>query len=190
MEKTPFDEEIKTERLVLKRHRTTFDYAIMWYKLIEENKPFLTRFLEHFADITTPEQEYEYFLSSDKACTDMTKMSYALWTREGDLIGSCDTPELDFKRQEAEIGYLLAEKYTGHGYMTEAVKALEDNLFKRGFHRLTIIMDSENKASENVAIRRGFKKEGVMHGWRYNTTLQSWRDMYLYAKLKEEWERE
>ena len=74
--------------------------------------------------------------------------------------------------------------------MTEAVKAIEENFFNRGFNRLTIVMDTENVPSENVAIRCGYKKEGVMREWQYNLVLQSWRDMNLYAKLKSEWEKQ
>ena len=36
--KTPFDEEIETERLILKRHQLTFEYANIFFNLIKENK--------------------------------------------------------------------------------------------------------------------------------------------------------
>ncbi len=190
MDKVPFDERIETERLIMKRHEVTFDYALMWYKLVQEKKGFWLRFLEHFDKITSVEQEYEYFVSIDKKWRVGDKLSYALWTKEGNLIGNCQTENLNYDRQEAEIGYLLFEEYTGKGYMTEAVKAFEKKLFSYGFNRLTIVMDSENKASENVAVRCGFTKECVMRQCHYNSRIDSWRDMCLYSKLKKEWEKE
>ena len=51
-------------------------------------------------------------------------------------------------------------------------------------------MDTENTPSEKVAIRCGYTKEGVMRQWHYNPTLKSFRDMYLYSKLKSEWEKQ
>lgn len=189
MNKISFDERIETERLIMKRHEVTFDYALMWYKLVQEKKDFLLRFLDFFDKITSVEKEYDYFVSLDKKWKNGEKLSYALWTKDGKLIGTCQSENLNYDRQEAEIGYLLFEEYTGKGYMTEAVKALEEKLFSYGFNRLTIAIDSENKASENVAVRCGFTKEGVMRQHHYNSRMQSWRDISLYSKLKDEWER-
>ena len=115
---------------------------------------------------------------------------YAIWTKDGTFIGTCDFHSVEYDLQSADIGYWLAEKYTGHGYITEAVNAMADNFFKRGFNRLTIVMDTENTASEKVAIRCGFTKEGIMREWHYNPTFDAYRDMYLYSKLKKEWEKE
>ena len=118
----------------------------------------------------------------------MDGICYAIWTKNGDFIGCCDLKQ--YPDLEAELAYWLAEKYTHKGYMTEAIKGIEKNLFDKGFNRLSIIMDVENAASEKVAIRLGFTKEGIMREWSYNPTFNSYRDMYLYSKLKDDWEKE
>ena len=190
MEKTPFDEKIETERLILKPYDLTFETATMLFNTIKENWDFLTRFLYRMRIATAPEDEYAWIYKMNEKWKNMDGPCYAIWTKDGAFIGACDLHSVNYETDSADIGYWLAEKYTGYGYITEAVNAMADNFFKRGFNRLTIVMDTENTASEKVAIRCGFTKEGVMRQWRYNSKLQSWRDMYLYSKLKKEWEKE
>ena len=99
----------------------------------------------------------------------------------------CEVLDIDYEKESAELGYMLFQDYTGKGYMTEALRAVTDNLFKRGFNRIEIAMDTENTASEKVAIRLGFTKEGIMRQWHFNPSFNAYRDMYLYSKLKQEW---
>ena len=190
MEKTPFDEKIETERLILKPYDLTFETATMLYDTIKQNWNFLTRFLDKMRTATAPEDEYAWISKMNEKWKNMDGPCYAIWTKEGQFIGSCDLHSMDYETQSVDIGYWLAEKYTGKGYITEAIKAVEDNFFKRGINRLTIIMDKENKASEKVAIRCGYTKEGTMREYHYNPSFNSFRDMYLYSKLKKEWEKE
>jgi len=191
MEKTPFDEKIETERLILKPYEVTFETATMLYNTIQENWDYLTRFLDRMRIAKAPEDEYNWIAKMNEKWKTMNcGPCYAIWTKDGSFIGACDMHSVDYETHSADIGYWLAEKYTGHGYITEAVKALQDNFFKRGFNRLTIIMDTENMASEKVAIRLGFTKEGIMRQWHFNPSFNAYRNMNLYSKLKDEWEKE
>lgn len=190
IEKKPFDEKIETERLILKPYDLSFDCANILYNTIKDNWEFLTRFLYKMLNTKSPEDEYAFLLYANEKWKNMDGPIYSIWTKDGEFVGSCDLHSMDYERQTADIGYWLRQKYAGKGYMTEALKALEDNFFARGFNRLTIIMDTENTASEKVAIRCGYTKEGVMREWHYNPTFKSFRDMYLYSKLKSEWEKQ
>ncbi|MBO5997536.1 MAG: GNAT family N-acetyltransferase [Alphaproteobacteria bacterium] len=190
IEKTPFDEKIETERLILKPYDRTFECAIMLYNAIKNNWDFLTRFLYKMLNTKSPEDEYAWLVSMSEKWKNMDGPCYSIWTKDGKFVGSCDLHSMDYERQTADVGYWLQQEYAGKGYMTEALKALEDNFFARGFNRLTIVMDTENTPSEKVAIRCGYTKEGVMRQWHYNPTLKSFRDMYLYSKLKSEWEKQ
>ena len=188
IEKKPFN-IIETERLILKPHEATFEYAVMVYNLIKENWDFLTRFLDKMLNIKRPEDEYAFFVNCDKNWKDMTDPAYGIWTKDGQFIGACDFHSVDYDLHSAEIGYWLDKKQAGKGYITEAVKALENEFFNRGFNRLVIVMDTENTASEKVAIRCGYTKEGLMREWHYNPAFKSYRNMFLYSKLKSERDR-
>jgi [ribosomal protein S5]-alanine N-acetyltransferase len=84
-----------------------------------------------------------------------------------------------------EIGYTLTKEYRGRGVATEAVNLLVRFLFNSTLiNRLEIRMDTRNLASERVAIKCGFKKEGVSRG--ANFVRGNHVDMNLYALLRHE----
>ena len=188
IEKTPFN-EIETERLILKPHEATFEYATALYNLIADNKDHLSKFMPLLHKVSSPEDEFNYFLTCEKKWKEMTGAEYGIWTKEGRLIGTCCFVDIDYDRHSGEIGYWLDKKQTGKGYMTEAVQALEKEFFDRGFNRIMIMMDKENQPSENVAIRRNFTKEGLIRHFHFNPYFNSFRDLYIYSKLKSERER-
>ena len=77
--------------------------------------------------------------------------------------------------------------YLGYGYMTEAVKALEDAFFGMGLNRLSIRANVKNKASCGVAKRLGYKKEGVVRAELFNKVMNEYEDIAYYGKLRSEW---
>ena len=156
MDKIPFDEKIETERLILKPYELTFEMATNVFNTIKKNWDFLTHYMYNMLNIKAPEDIYAFFVKKNEKSKDMDDICYGMWTKKGNFIGCCKLKQ--YPDLEVEFSYWLSEEYTGCGYMTEAVNALADNLFKRGINRLTIIMDKENKASEKVAIRCGFTR--------------------------------
>lgn len=85
-----------------------------------------------------------------------------------------------------EIGYVLfADAQRGKGIMSQAVGLLAQQLF-RSMHinRLEIRMDTRNLASEKVALKCGFQKEGVARG--ANFVQGQHVDMAVYALLRGE----
>lgn len=87
-----------------------------------------------------------------------------------------------------EIGYgMFAKDMRGKGIMSEAVQLLTDYLFQTQLiNRLDIHMDTGNIASEKIAIRCGYKKEGVARGAAF--TRGKHTDIAIYALLRDEWE--
>ena len=89
------------------------------------------------------------------------RMWYAVWFMElksqpGTIVG-----DLSFKGLATdgmvELGYGLREGYCGHGYMTEAVKAMTKwALRQEGVTRVEAETTSENKASQKVLTNAGF----------------------------------
>ena len=89
------------------------------------------------------------------------RMWYAVWFMElksqpGTIVG-----DLSFKGLATdgmvELGYGLREGYCGHGYMTEAVKAMTKwALGQEGVTRVEAETTPENKASQKVLTSAGF----------------------------------
>ena len=86
-----------------------------------------------------------------------------------------------------EIGYILFRQgLSNTNIVSRAVALLVDHLFKaRLLNRLEIRMDVRNLASEKVAIKCGFTKEGVARG--ANFVQGDHVDMAVYALLRDEW---
>ncbi|GAI10613.1 unnamed protein product, partial [marine sediment metagenome] len=82
-----------------------------------------------------------------------------------------------------EIGYFVDQVCWGKGIATQAVKKLERIGFDElNLERIEIFTDIRHKASEKVAIKCGYKKEGVMR--KAIKTGKSYYDAFLYAKVK------
>jgi len=85
-----------------------------------------------------------------------------------------------------EIGYAIIPSERGKGYCTEAVKIMVDYLFlAKDTARIQAHTDTRNKASQKVAEKAGFKKEGTIRKAMF--IMGEWRDLFLYSILREEW---
>jgi RimJ/RimL family protein N-acetyltransferase len=87
-----------------------------------------------------------------------------------------------------ELGYhIFSIEHRGKGIASEAIGLLTGYLFNsRLINRLEIRLDVENRASERVAIKCNFKKEGISRG--ANFVNGRFIDMAVYALLRSEWE--
>jgi RimJ/RimL family protein N-acetyltransferase len=81
----------------------------------------------------------------------------------GELIGAVGYIEAE---SEAEIGYWIGKPYWGHGFATEAARALVEHCFgERKFRRLTCGHFVDNPASARVIAKLGFKRIGDGAQW-------------------------
>ena len=84
------------------------------------------------------------------------------------------------------IGYAIEPAEQGKSYGTEALQLMVDYLFlAKEIHRVQANTDPENKASQHILEKVGFKKEGVSR--RSSFVRGQWRDECHYSILREEW---
>ncbi|MER6511905.1 GNAT family N-acetyltransferase [Nonomuraea sp. NPDC001636] len=78
------------------------------------------------------------------------------------FVANVDLRDLDWRNRTAEVGYMTAPWARGRGYAGEAVAAIARWLFERhGFRRLQLRAAASNPASQRVAEKAGFTREGV-----------------------------
>lgn len=87
----------------------------------------------------------------------------------GRFAANIDLRDLDWVNRTAEVGYMTAPWARGNGYAGEAVLTIARWLFGvQGFQRLTLRTAVPNTASQRVAEKAGFVREGVarnaLHG--------------------------
>jgi len=110
--------------------------------------------------------------------------SWAITRRDdGRLIGMTDI-RLDGHR--GEIGYVLARAAWGHGYATEAARAVADwGRARPDLHRVWAVCDLENKASVRVLEKVGMAREACLRAWATMPAFSAPRDVWCYGSVKD-----
>jgi len=86
---------------------------------------------------------------------------------------------------QVEIGWLALRTQQGHGYVSEAVAAVIDLLFRETqAHRIVANITVGNDSSVRLAERLGFRKEA--HFVQSLYLRDEWRDESVYALLRED----
>lgn len=80
----------------------------------------------------------------------------------GDYFGGIGAHRIDWKVRLCEIGYWLRTDQWGHGYMTEALKAITEMFGTIGLRRIEVRCDERNARSAAVARRAGFHHDGTL----------------------------
>lgn len=85
-----------------------------------------------------------------------------------------------------ELGYVLARKHWGKGYMTEALKGLIAWALKQNeIYRIWAVCDVDNGASARVMEKVGMQREGVLRRWSVHPNISPEpRDSFCYAIVK------
>ena len=92
-----------------------------------------------------------------------TREAFAALDADGEFLGMALAPHVDVEAREAELGYLVAPGARGRGVATAILRRLTRWAFdERGIVRAYLLIDVENAASEKVAARAGYVREGVM----------------------------
>jgi len=178
------DYPIRTERLDL--HPVTLDdfEAIHAYR----HRPEVSRYLysEPFDKAASRD-----FVASRSTRTTLREsgdgLQLAVVVRDsGTLIGDVTFVWKSSAHRQGRIGYVFHPDHAGHGYATEASRAL----LKLGFeelrlHRIQAELNGRNTASARLLERLGIRREGHL---RESAFLDGeWSDEVIYAMPAREW---
>ncbi len=133
--------------------------------------------------VKSVEDEREWLVKNEEKRKKDQEHNYAIMY-QGELVGAVGIAMDPRRPHICEIGYFLDERHWGKGIATEAVKQAEKIAFEDlGLVRVEIRLEPENKASERVAIKCGYTKDGLI---RKNYKRDGeYRDCLLYAKVKD-----
>jgi ribosomal-protein-serine acetyltransferase len=103
----------------------------------------------------------------------------------GEFIASSGLHRIDWSIPRFEIGYWIDTRYSGKGYMTEAVKGIMDFAFTElKARRIEIRMDTENHKSRAIPERLGFTLEGILKNNGVSIERNQLTDTCIFAKVK------
>ena len=108
---------------------------------------------------------------------------------DGAFLGWCGLTGWNPGYSSASLGYVLGEPAWGHGYATEAARALlQWALETLDLTRVQAETDTRNAASARVLEKLGFVREGTL---RENCVVNGdVSDSWVYGLLKREWHPE
>ena len=116
--------------------------------------------------------------------SDGSRAGFAIVGRDGTPLGFAAIVDLDLERREGEIGYMVAPAARGRGIAPRAVDLLTGWGFDElGLIRLELRIDVENPASERVAERTGYQRDGVLRSVYFKDGLRT--DLAVWSRLSQ-----
>lgn len=165
----------ETERLILRRY-------------VKED---LQDLFEYLSDAEVVKYEPYKAFTFDKAKEDLewrigTGEMIAVELKDSHkMIGNVYMGKREF--DALEIGYVFNQTYWGHGYAAESCKALIQQAFSNGIHRVYAECDPNNKHSWKLLEALGFQREAHfrrnVYFWKDEQEKPIWKDTYVYAIL-------
>ena len=105
-----------------------------------------------------------------------------------EYIGNISIFDINLKSQSCQMGYWLSSSHTRNGYMTEAVRILEKEVFEKlKLNRIQIRCDERNDASVRVAKKCGYIYEGRLRERSFSSYFKDLRNVLVFSKLLSEY---
>jgi len=166
---------IETERLILRRY-TIDDLQDLFEYLSDEKvvkyEPYKPMNIEEVKG------NLDWRISTDEMIAVELKKTHK-------MIGNVYLGKRDFNT--LEIGYVFNKNYWRNGYAKESCKALIDNAFSEGIHRIFAECDPKNPNSWKLLEKLGFQKEAYfrqnVYFWIKENGTPIWKDTYVYSIL-------
>lgn len=141
---------------------------------LDDAHRFLDRATGTLGDLDAYAIEAPVFLSPD-----------SISTTKREVVGQVSVKPLLTDPAIGEMGYWIGRQYRGKGFASAAVRLLAEDIYEDGiYERLQLNMDVNNVASQRVAEKAGFVREGLLRSW-YNLRGKR-RDFYMYSLLPED----
>ena len=146
--------------------------------------------LKFYKNLVTPPLDLESFRIYVERNLDEANECFVICRNEDEkIVGAINLSQIFRKGfQNAYLGYSLGVKYTGIGFMTEAINLILKYSFKDlKLHRIEANIQPHNTASIEVVKRCGFSKEGFSP--KYLKVGGKWRDHERWAIIRENWRK-
>ncbi len=173
--------ELRTDGLILRPWQPADVPALT----AECNDPEIARWLPMIASPYTEEDAHSYLDQSRENWDRGEAYNFAIVdATSGELVGSIAVRV--FRFNTGHFGYWVARSARRRGVATEALKALcRWGVETLALKRLELLTDPENVASQRVAEKAGFQREGILRSsLEYRDGIR--RDSMIFSLLPDE----
>ncbi len=155
------------------------------HELVDENFEHLRRWLSWVEQDHSVEGKARFIERCRQSYASGTSLELAL-TDDREIIGACGYVALNSDDRWGELGYWIAERFQGRGYITSACRTLIDYGFAElGLHRQLLRAAADNSRSRAIAERLRFTFEGLERGAQLLNG--HYEDLSRYSVLEDEW---
>ncbi len=155
------------------------------HALMTANRAHLDRWLRWSAAVRSPADVAAFVERFQEKLATGDGFHCGIW-QAGALIGGVVCWYVDRENRNAEVGYWLDAGHTGRGLATRAARWSVGRLFEvERIHRVEMQCGVGNAASRAVAVRLGFREEGVRRESHWIT--DRFVDHVVYGMLDREW---
>lgn len=176
---------VRTERLILRAARSEDSYPTWLYRRLPAVSEWIT-------EVATDLDAYRAtFAASERLATTVIveldrQLIGDLMLRLNDAWAQAEVAD-QARHAEAELGWALDPKFTGHGYATEAVRGLLRHCFEElDIRRVVATCFLDNDKSWQLMERVGMRREARAVADSLHRTGR-WLDTVAYAMLADEW---
>lgn len=130
--------------------------------------PAVQRFAWPHSHTYTEADAREFFAEQEAARLSGTELNFAFVdpADPGAVLGGGSLYDIDLEQDHAAVGYWLVADARGRGIATDAVLLMARWAFDcLGTARLALTCGPDNEASQRVALRCGFVREGVLRSY-------------------------
>ena len=141
------------------------------------------RSFTRFPTEPSPRFAGDWIASYEQGERDGTRAGFAIESPEGEFLGVGLVMNIEREGRQAEIGYVVAPTARGRGVATRTLQLLTDWGFgELGLERIELWIDVANTASERVAERVGYVREGVLRSCWVKEDMR--RDLGIWSRLR------
>ncbi len=178
--------EILGERILLRPLNLSDSERLV--SLINASANELREFMPWMREKITRKEEDEYLLRAVQEMNLNQAFHFAMMLKEAkEIIGVIGTHPIDWLNESASIGYWIATEFSGKGYTTESVVLILEGLFMElKLHRVAVSAATDNRASNRVIEKIGFRFEGVQK-LAGKVAPSRWKDLNTFALLDTEY---
>ncbi|MDM5155385.1 GNAT family N-acetyltransferase [Bacillus sp. DX1.1] len=102
-----------------------------------------------------------------------------------EFIGTCSLHNIDWAKPQFEVGYWIDTRFSGNGYMTEAIHELTHfAMVDLKARRLEIRCESTNTKSRTIPEKLGYELEGILRNEDFSADGKRLTDTCIYAKIQ------
>jgi ribosomal-protein-serine acetyltransferase len=155
--------------------------------VVNANRSYLREWLPWVDQMQTVANFTHYIIDTKKRAVAETDFGYAIII-DKNIVGRIGMHHINQQNKIGEIGYWLADGLQGRGIITKSCKALINHGFTElGLNRIEIKCGVGNDKSRAIAEKLQFKPEGILR--QAELLNGKFIDLYLYAMVKDDWEK-